>query len=99
MIIRLIARVFSIVLLFIEMAISLRFVFKLLNVNSDNIIVNAVYEVSDVFVAPFTGIIEGNWEIGRFYIDVDALVALIVYMILAFVTLEIMKVFTPRPEE
>ena len=88
MILRFISRFFSIVLLFIELVVSLRFIFKLLNANPDNAIVHAVYQVSDIFIAPFTGIIEGNWEIGKFYIDVDALVALVVYMILAFVALE-----------
>ena len=99
MILRLAAKFFYIVLLFIETVISIRFVFKLINANSDNVIVNAVYELSDVFIAPFMGIIDGDWHIGRFYIDVNALVALLVYMILTFVTIEIVKVFTPRPEE
>jgi hypothetical protein len=49
-------------------------------------------------VRPFEGIIQGNVEIGRFIVDVDAVIALIIYMILAYVVVEIMKVFTPRSD-
>ena len=96
---RIVAKLFYIILLLIETIISIRFVFKLLSASADNPIVNVIYEVSDVFIAPFKGILNGDWHIGRFYIDVDALVALLVYMILAFVAIEIAKVFSPKPEE
>jgi hypothetical protein len=95
MIFRVIAKIFYIVLLAIETIVSIRFVFKLIGASGSNRIVRFVYETSDVFIEPFRGVVSGNWELAGFYIDVDALLALAIYMILAFVTIEIIKVFSP----
>lgn len=90
------ARILYTCLLFIETVVSIRFVFKLIGANESNVIVRTVYEVSNIFVDPFVGIVTGEWEIGRFYIDVDALVSLVLFMIIAFVVIEIIRAFTPR---
>lgn len=98
MIFRVLAQILYTILLLIETLISFRFIFKLLRANEKNQIVTWVYELSSIFVRPFEGIIQGNVEIGRFIVDVDAVIALIIYMILAYVVVEIMKVFTPRSD-
>lgn len=82
-------------MLAIETIISIRFVFKLIGASDKNQIVRFVYESSDIVIEPFRGVVTGDWEVAGFYIDVDALLALAVYMILAFVTIEIIKVFSP----
>lgn len=96
MIFRFLAQIFYTILLIIETLISLRFVFKLVGANSANWIVKFVYELSSIFVQPFVGILDGDWRLGKFYIDVDALVALLIYMIVAFVVVEIIKVFSQK---
>lgn len=96
MIFRFLAQIFYTILLIIETIISLRFVFKLVGANSSNWIVKFVYELSNIFVHPFVGVLDGDWNIGRFCIDVDALVALLIYMIVAFVVVEVIKVFSQR---
>lgn len=95
MIFRGIAKIFYMVLLVIETLISIRFVFKLIGARDGNRIVRFVYDSSDIFTEPFKGVVTGDWDIAGFYIDVDALLSLAVYMILAFVTIEIIKVFSP----
>lgn len=98
MIFRVIAKVIYMILLGIETLVGIRFVFKLIGANEGNAIVNLVYQFSAVFIAPFRGIIDGDFYIGRFFVDVDALVALVVYMIVAFVVIEVIKVFSgPSP--
>ena len=97
MIFRLIAKFFYLFLLAVETVIAIRFVFKLIGAAGGNIIVDSIYTVSDIFIRPFTGIVSGNFEIGSFFIDVDALLSLAIYMILAFVTIEVIKVFSPAP--
>lgn len=96
MIFRFLAQIFYTILLIIETLISLRFVFKLVGANNSNWMVELVYELSSIFVQPFVGILDGDWKLGRFYIDVDALVALLIYMIIAFVVVEIIKVFSRK---
>jgi len=96
MIFRLLSKILYTILLIIETFVALRFVFKLVGANDSNWIVKFVYELSGIFVRPFVGILNGDWNLGRFYIDVDALIALLVYMIAAFVVVEIMKVFSTR---
>jgi len=96
MIFRALAKIFYTFLVLIETLVSIRFVFELIGASDHNAIVRAVYEFSGVFVEPFVGIVNGDWHIGAFYVDVNALVSLAVYMMLAFVVLEVIKVFTPR---
>ncbi len=93
--VRLIAQILYSLDLLIESLISIRFVFKLFNANPVNSIVHWVYNASDIFIRPFVGIVNADWHIGSFFIDVNALVALVVYMIIAFVLIEVIKAFTP----
>lgn len=99
MLIRIIAQILYTIDLLIETIISLRFIFKLFGASEANAIVRWIYEISGAFISPFEGIITANWHIGSLYIDVNALVALVVYMLVAFVLIEIVKAFTPRKNE
>lgn len=96
MIFRVIAKIIYSILLIIETLISIRFVFKLVGASKSSSIVNAIYWASSIFVKPFVGIINVDLHIGRFFIDLDAVLALIIYMIAAFVVVELIKVFAPR---
>jgi len=91
---RFLAKVFYACLVLIETLVAIRFVFKLIGANAQNTIVSRVYELSSVFVAPFQGIVTGDWKFGRYFVDVDALVSLVIYMLIAFVTIEIINIFT-----
>jgi hypothetical protein len=95
MVFRVLAKIFYIALLVIETLIAIRFVFKLIGAEDSNFLVNLVYQASNVFIEPFTGIISGDWTLGPLYFDLDALLALAIYMILAFVMIELIKVFGP----
>jgi uncharacterized protein YggT (Ycf19 family) len=84
-------RLLSAILGIIEVLVGLRFVFRLFGANPDNAIVNAVYNWSTPFVAPFAGIFgqsatvtnTGLTTTGVF--DWTALIALVVYGLIAAV--------------
>lgn len=99
MIFRVIAKILYSILLIIETIIAVRFVFMLVGANENNPFVSLVYEISSIFVNPFQNIFDVNWSLGRFYIDVDAVVALVIYMLAAFVAIEINKVFSHSSKE
>lgn len=79
-----IAGVINLVFGFILAVVALRIVFVLLGANAANGLVDTVYGLSAPFVAPFAGIF-GATEAGlaQSRIDVPAIVALLVYGLLA----------------
>lgn len=72
----------------------LRIVLLLVAARQGNDLVSAVYGISDVFVAPFRGILRTNViDAGRTELDVAAIVAIIGYTILEIVILGFIRVF------
>jgi hypothetical protein len=94
---RLIAKIIYTILLIVETIVSLRLIFTFIQANQSNEIVALVYRISDIFITPFTGIVAESVRIGNFVVDTTALLALIVYMVLAFIMIEIIRAFTPTP--
>lgn len=94
---RLIAKVIYTILLIVETVVSVRLIFTFVQANQSNQIVAFVYRLSDIFVSPFVGIVAQSVRVGNFIIDTTALLALIVYMVLAFIMIEIIRAFTPHP--
>lgn len=70
---------------FVEVLVALRFVFRLIGANPDNLFVGWIYEWSTPLVAPFAGIlglnasITGPGAVTHSVFDWTALIALIVY--------------------
>lgn len=92
---RLVAKIIYTILLIIETFIAIRLVFIFLNASKVNEIVSFIYDISEYFVNPFNGIVADTVKIGRFTIDTTALLALIVYMVIAFIFIEMIRAFTP----
>lgn len=70
---------------FIEALLALRFVFRLLGANPDNVFVNWIYDWSTPLAAPFAGIfgqdatVAGPGVVTQSVFDWTALIALVVY--------------------
>lgn len=77
---RLVSFVFGVIIAFI----ALRFVLLLLGANEGNTFVDLVYGISGVFVVPFYGIFGNTPQFGHSVVDVSSIVAIIVYMLLAW---------------
>ena len=92
---RLISKILYIIVSLVETLIAIRIVFVFIGAHRTNTLASHVYNWSEYFVNPFRGIIVDRIPIGQFTIDSTALLALIVYMILAFIFVEMINVFSP----
>jgi uncharacterized protein YggT (Ycf19 family) len=80
----------------IELLIGLRIILLLFAARQTNDIVAAIYNISEIFVAPFRGIFGiREIEAGATTLDVGALVALIAWVIIELVVLALVRVFRP----
>jgi uncharacterized protein YggT (Ycf19 family) len=82
---------------FIVAIVAFRFVFRLIGANPANSIVAWIYNASQPLVAPFFGILghDINVAVGRF--ELDTLVALIVYSVIASLVSHAFGGFYGRP--
>jgi uncharacterized protein YggT (Ycf19 family) len=80
----------------IELLIGLRVILLLVAARESSPIVSFVYDVTDILVAPFRGVLRIN-EIssGQTALDVAALVAMIGWAIIAVVILGLVRIFRP----
>jgi uncharacterized protein YggT (Ycf19 family) len=89
---RLVIFVFSL----IELLIVARIILLMLAAREGNAIVSFIYGVSDIFVAPFRGILGINEiQAGSSSFDVAALVALIGWIIIELIVIALVRVFRP----
>ena len=80
----------------IQLVIGLRIVLLLFAARESNSIVAAIYNVSEIFVAPFRGIFGvRELEAGASTLDIWAIVALIAWVIIELVVLALIRVFRP----
>jgi len=89
------------ILVFIEVLLAFRFVFKMIGANPASGFVNLIYSITDLFVIPFQGII-GSPVIGNSYFDWAAIIAGVVYTLVAsglVYLLNFIKQVTPHEVE
>ncbi|MDQ3643178.1 MAG: YggT family protein [Actinomycetota bacterium] len=80
----------------IQLLLILRIVLLLFAARGSNDIVAAIYNISDIFVAPFRGILGRNEiQSGSTELDVAAIVALIGWTVIELVVLALLRVFRP----
>jgi uncharacterized protein YggT (Ycf19 family) len=80
----------------IELLIVARIVLLLVAARESNAIVSFIYNVSDIFVAPFRGILGINEvQAGAAALDVAALVALVGWIIIELIVIALIRVFRP----
>jgi uncharacterized protein YggT (Ycf19 family) len=80
----------------IELLIVVRIVLLLVAARESNAIVQFIYNLSDIFVAPFRGILGMNEiQAGAAALDVAALVALIGWLIIELIVIGLVRVFRP----
>ena len=80
----------------IELLIVLRIVFQLFAARESNDLVAAIYNISEVFVAPFRGIFRiDEVQAGATALDVGAIVALFGWIVIELIVLGLVRVFRP----
>lgn len=85
-------RIIYLLLSILETLISFRFFFKLIGANPSNFLVSWLYKTTGFFVMPFKGILE-DFALGRFTVDLTAIIALVVYSFAGFVIIELLRLF------
>lgn len=80
----------------VQLLIGLRILLLLVAARQSNDIVAGIYNISDVFVAPFRGILGRNEvQSGATELDVAAIVALVGWTVIELVVLALLRVFRP----
>ena len=80
----------------VEAAIALRVVFKLIGVNAGNSFATLLYNVTNLFVAPFANL-TGAPAAGGSVLEVSSIIAMIVYMLIAWAVVSIVNLLFYRP--
>lgn len=92
---KLFARIAYTIVVFIQGLIVLRFVILLFNVKATSSLIKWILDNSNTFVSPFNGVLEtSTLSLGSLNLDLTSIVAFFFYMILGFVTIEIVKAFS-----
>ena len=91
---RIIGTLVNIIVGVIEFLLSLRFVFKFFVVNASAPFVAWLYGATASLVAPFARILP-DFKAGNFVVDVTTLVALIVYVLIGYLILQIFSYVGP----
>jgi uncharacterized protein YggT (Ycf19 family) len=79
----------------IEFLLSLRFIFKFFVVNSGTPFVAWIYGVTAMLVSPFVRILP-DFKFGGFVVDFATLVALLVYVFVGYLIIQIFSYVGPR---
>lgn len=80
--------------MFVEALVITRIILLLINANTSNSFANWVLSMSDMFVQPFDGIVASNLQINSLVIPLTPVVALLFYIVAAFVLSELLKSFS-----
>lgn len=80
----------------LEALIALRVVFKLIGVNAANAFASLIYNVTELFVAPFASL-TGAPAAGGMVLEISSIIAMIVYLLIGWALERIVYVFFYRP--
>lgn len=78
----------------VEALILTRVVLSVIKANVGNTIVSWIMNTSDIFVKPFEGITTNTIQIDKFTLSLTPLVALVFFMIAAFILSELLRSFS-----
>lgn len=89
-------RVLVLIFSLIELVIGLRILLLLLAAREGNDIVQFVYNVSEIFVAPFRGILRiDEIQAGVSALDFGAVVAIVGWLIIELIVIAVVRMFRP----
>lgn len=82
---------------FISVIVALRFIFLLLGANQGAAFTDFIYSLSGVFVAPFVGIF-GEPVYGTSVFEMSSLLAIIIYLLIAWGLAKLVTIARPKEE-
>lgn len=93
-------RLVHFILGFIEVLLALRFLFKMLGANPQNVFAILVYSISSLFMLPFTGLFGGAAVTANGsarVLEPSIIIAMIVYALLAFGIAKLILILKSKP--
>lgn len=80
----------------LEILLVFRFMLKLIGANPDSGFAAFLYGITGPFIAPFTGL-TSNWESGAAILEVTTLVAMLVYALIFWGVVYVIRIAMDRP--
>lgn len=80
----------------LEALIALRVVFKLIGVNAANSFASLIYNITEIFVAPFASLI-GAPAAGGMVLEISSILAMFIYLLIGWALAKIVNVLFYRP--
>jgi len=82
----------------VQVVIALRVVLLVLDAREGNVLVSGILNTSQIFVAPFNGVLHTNaLQAGGSILDLAAIVALVGWTVLELIVLWVIGIFRPEP--
>jgi hypothetical protein len=89
-------RIVWVILGVLETLLGLRFILKLIGANAESGFAAFMYALTDVFTAPFTGLV-ASWGAGNSVFEVTTVIAMLVYALVFWGTLSIIPIVFEWP--
>jgi YggT family protein len=79
----------------LEGLLGLRFIFKLIDANPNNLFAHGIYRFSDLFVAPFSTLLV-NPSVNGIVLEITTLIAMLIYLLLSWLVVQLVWLFFYR---
>ena len=92
--IKFVIRITYVAVILIQGLVISSIVLQFINANRDNSLVSWIKNRSAFFINPFEGIVTASVGVAGLSIPMDSIIALLFYIIIAFILSELLKIFT-----
>jgi YggT family protein len=82
----------------LDVLLVFRFALKLARANPNNAFARSVYNLSDLFLSPFVGLVSSPVSANGMVLEISTLVAIVVYSLIAWVLARLFWVLFYRPD-
>lgn len=91
---KLIAKIAYTIVILAQLLVSLRLVLIFVDASPDNAFSSWIFENSEPIIRPFHGLVQENYEIGGFNIELTSLVAIICLGLISYILSQMVKTFS-----
>jgi hypothetical protein len=81
----------------LEILLGIRVILSVLGANKDNGFANFIYNTSDVFVKPFWGLFNYEFESGVSRLEIETIVAMAVYFLIVWIIIRVIELTKSKP--
>ncbi len=91
---KLIAKIAYTIVILAQLLVSLRLVLKFVDASPDHAFSNWIFENSEPIIKPFQGLVQENYEIAGFNVELTSLVAIICLGLISYILSQMVKTFS-----